>query len=249
LWTEYKRTGDRRVRNRVVEALTPMVKAIVAARARQLPPQCELDDCLSCGMEALIRALDRFDPERGGRLEQYLWIRVDGAVLDEARRLDWAPRSVRRFARDRTRVERELFTVHGRRPNRDEIAAALQLTMAELRRFEVKLAGAEVGSLNVLTGEGDEDSVELLEVLPSSDPTTAPEEAVLASESDERLEQAIAQLSDRERSVAQMLYVEDMTMRDAGLRLGVTESRVSQLNARVKRQVRDALAADLPLAA
>jgi RNA polymerase sigma factor for flagellar operon FliA len=249
LWTEYKRTGDRRVRNRVVEALTPMVKAIVAARARQLPPQCELDDCLSCGMEALIRALDRFDPERGGRLEQYLWIRVDGAVLDEARRLDWAPRSVRRFARDRTRVERELFTVHARRPNRDEIAAALQLTMAELRRFEVKLAGAEVGSLNVLTGEGDEDSVELLEVLPSSDPTTAPEEAFLASESDERLEQAIAQLSDRERSVAQMLYVEDMTMRDAGLRLGVTESRVSQLNARVKRQVRDALAADLPLAA
>jgi RNA polymerase sigma factor FliA len=249
LWTEYKRTGDRRVRNRVVEALTPMVKAIVASRARQLPPQCELDDCISCGMEALIRALDRFDPERGGRLEQYLWIRVDGAVLDEARRLDWAPRSVRRFARDRTRVERELFAVHGRRPNREEIAAALELTMAELRRFEVKLAGAEVGSLNVLTGEGDEDSVELLEVLPSSDPTTAPEEAVLASESDERLEQAIAQLSDRERSVAQMLYIEDMTMRDAGLRLGVTESRVSQLNARVKRQVRDALAADVPLAA
>ena len=58
LWHEYKRTGDRRVRNRVVEALTPMVKSIVAARARQLPPQCELDDCLSCGMEALIRALE-----------------------------------------------------------------------------------------------------------------------------------------------------------------------------------------------
>jgi RNA polymerase sigma factor for flagellar operon FliA len=249
LWHEYKRTGDRRVRNRVVEALTPMVRSIVAARARQLPPQCELDDCLSCGMEALIRALDRFDPERGGRLEQYLWVRIDGAVLDEARRLDWAPRSVRRFGRERARVERELLTLNGRRPGREEIAAALELTMAEMRRFEVKLAGAEIASLNVVTGDGDDDAVELLDVLPSSDPSTAPEAAVLAGESDERLEQAIAGLPDRERSVARMLYVEDLTMRDAGIRLGVTESRVSQLNARVKRQVRAALAPDLPLAA
>jgi RNA polymerase sigma factor for flagellar operon FliA len=249
LWHQYKRTGDREVRNRIVEALTPMVKAIVAARARQLPPQCELDDCLSCGMEALIRAIDRFDPERGGRLEQYLWVRVDGAVLDEARRLDWAPRSVRRFARERTRAERELFALHGRRPSRAEVAQAMELSMTELRTFEVKLAGAEVASLNVLTGEGDDDSVELLDVLPSSDSSTRPEEAVLASEADERLEQAIAGLGDRERTVARLLYVEDMTMRETGEILGVTESRVSQINARVKRHARGALAAELPLAA
>jgi RNA polymerase sigma factor for flagellar operon FliA len=249
LWREYKRTGNRNVRNRIVEALTPMVKAIVASRARQLPPQCELDDCLSCGMEALIRALDRFDPERGGRLEQYLWVRVDGAVIDEARRLDWAPRSVRRFARERTRVERELFALHGRRPDREEIAEAMELSMRELRSFEVKLAGAEIASLNVLTGEGDDDSVELLDVLPSPDPSTRPEEAFLANEADERLEQAIAGLPDREQTVARLLYVEDMTMRETGRILGVTESRVSQINARVKRHARGALAAELPLAA
>jgi RNA polymerase sigma factor FliA len=249
LWREYKRTGDRAVRNQIVEALTPMVKAIVAARARQLPPQCELDDCMSCGMEALIRAIDRFDPERGSRLEQYLWVRVDGAVLDEARRLDWAPRSVRRFARERTRAERELFALLGRRPVREEIADAMELTMSELRSYEVKLAGAEVASLNVLTGEGDDDSVELLDVLPSSDASTRPEEAVLASEADDRLEQAIAGLPDRERTVARLLYVEDMTMRETGRILGVTESRVSQLNARVKRHARGTLAAELALAA
>jgi RNA polymerase sigma factor FliA len=248
LWREYQRTGDREVRNRLVELLSPMVRQIVAARARQLPPQCELDDCVSCGTEALIRALDRFDPSLGGRLEPYLWTRIDGAVLDEARRLDWAPRSVRRFSRDRTRTERELFTLNGRRPGRQEVAAALGIDLHELRRQEIRLANAEIGSLNVQAGE-DDDAVELLDVLRSDDRTTEPEEAVIARESDHRLEQVIAGLSDRERSIARMLYVEDMTMRETGLRLGVTESRVSQLNSRVKRRVRDALEAELPIAA
>ncbi|MCW3065819.1 MAG: FliA/WhiG family polymerase sigma factor [Solirubrobacterales bacterium] len=226
-----------------------MVKQIVASRARQLPPQCELDDCLSCGIEALIRALDRFDPARGGRLESYLWTRIDGAVLDEARRQDWAPRSVRRFSRDRTRTERELFALHGRRPGREEIATALGIDLPELRRQELRLATAEVGSLNVQTGESDDDTVELLDVLPSEDRETEPVTAVLARESEERMLQAMAGLSDRERRVARMLYVEDMTMRETGRLLGVTESRVSQLNSRVKRRVRDALEAELPLAA
>jgi len=202
LWREYQRTGDREIRNRLVEALTPLVKSIVAARARQLPPQCELDDCVSCGIEALIRALDRFDPALGGRLESYLWTRIDGAVLDEARRQDWAPRSVRRFSRERTRAERELFALHGRRPGREEVAAALGIDMHELRRQEIRLATAEVGSLNVQTGEGEDDAVELLDVLPSEDRTSEPEEAVIARESDARLQQVMAGLSDRERSIA-----------------------------------------------
>jgi RNA polymerase sigma factor for flagellar operon FliA len=247
LWREYRRTGDRRVRNRLVEDLTPMVKQIVAARARQLPAQCELDDCRSCGIEALIRALDRFDPALGGRLESYLWTRIDGAVLDEARRQDWAPRSVRRFSRERTRTERELFALHGRRPRRDELAEALGMPMHELRRQEGKLANAELASLNVQAGDGEDDAIELVDLLPTADRDTVPEEAVLVRESEERLHRAMAVLSDRERHVARMLYVEDMTMRETGRRLGVTESRVSQLNARVKRHVREAL--DLPRAA
>ena len=250
LWLEYRRTGDRQVRNRLVEQLTPMVKQIVAARARQLPAQCELDDCLSCGIEALIRAIDRFDPSLGARLESYLWTRIDGAVLDEARRQDWAPRSVRRFSRERTRTERELFALRGRRPRREELAEALGMPMHELRRQEIKLANAEVGSLNIQAGEGDDETVELLDVLRSEDRATVPEEAILVRESEERLHQMMAGLSDRERHVARMLYVEDMTMRETGRRLGVTESRVSQLNARVKRRVRDALDVDdLPRAA
>jgi RNA polymerase sigma factor FliA len=82
LWAAYKETGDQAVRNRLVLALSPVVKQIVYKRCRHLPSHCEIDDYLSCGLEALIRAIERYDPERGCSLEQFVWTRIHGAVLD-----------------------------------------------------------------------------------------------------------------------------------------------------------------------
>jgi RNA polymerase sigma factor FliA len=244
LWRSYQATGDQRIRNRLVLSLAPLVKQIVYRRARQLPRHCELEDFLSCGLEALIRALDRFDPAHGVGLEQFVWTRIHGAVLDEARRQDWAPRSVRRFERERARAQRDFQGAHGRAPSRDELAAALAIEPEELRRLEHRLATVDVHSLNmpVNLGEGEGD-LELLDTLSSPDASTQPEEALLASDAREGLHRALAGLSERDREIAELLYVEELTMREVGDRLGVTESRVSQLNSRIKRTVRSTLEA------
>ena len=106
LWKQYKETGDARVRDRLVLTFAPMVKYIVYKKVREIPARCEVDDFISCGLEALIRSIDRYDPEKGATLEQFAWTRIHGAVLDELRRKDWAPRSVRRWDRDISKAAR-----------------------------------------------------------------------------------------------------------------------------------------------
>jgi RNA polymerase sigma factor for flagellar operon FliA len=100
LWKKYRETNDPQLRNRIVLTFAPLVKYIVYNKIRELPARCEVDDFISCGLEALINSIDRYDPEKGATLEQYAWTRIHGAVLDELRRQDWAPRSLRRWERD-----------------------------------------------------------------------------------------------------------------------------------------------------
>lgn len=242
LWHEYRATGDAALRDRLVLSLAPMVKQIVSRRTRSLPDHLDLDDFLSGGLEALIRSIDRFDPERGIELEQFVWTRIHGAVVDEARRHDWAPRSLRRHQRERERMEREFIVAHHRRPTRVEIAEALAITVDELRRQEQRAASSALESLNVTVGEA-EDAVELLDMLASDDELLRPEEATLASETRRGVRDAMRSLDERERAIARMLYDEELTMREIGQVLGITESRVSQLHTRSKRKLRAALLA------
>ena len=96
MWKQYKATNDPQLRNRIVLTFAPLVKYIVYNKIRELPARCEVDDFISCGLEALIASIDRYDPAKGATLEQFAWTRIHGAVLDELRRQDWAPRSLRR---------------------------------------------------------------------------------------------------------------------------------------------------------
>src|SRR5689334_10437058 len=134
LWAEYKSTGDVRVRNRLVMTFSPLVKYIVFRKVRELPARCEVEDFVSCGLEALIASIDRYDPSKGATLEQFAWTRIHGAVLDELRRQDWAPRSLRRWERDINKVRDQFTAVQGRRPTSDELADAMGVTVAELRK-------------------------------------------------------------------------------------------------------------------
>ena len=106
--SEYSRTGDRELRDRLIFMFMPMVRYIVYRKVREVPAQCDVEDFLSCGLEALIRSIERYDPDKGATLEQYAWTRIHGAVLDELRRHDWAPRSLRRDERDDQQRPREL---------------------------------------------------------------------------------------------------------------------------------------------
>ncbi len=244
LHSEYRRTRDPRLRDRLVIEYAGVVKHIVYRKIRELPAWCEVDDLLSCGLEALIAAVDRFDPERGATFEQYAWTRVHGAVLDELRRQDWAPRPLRRWERDIARATEQFVAIHGRRPTDDELADAMAIDREQLARLRQDLQASELTSLNSLVLDEEDSTVERIETLASHEGSSDPEHATATAEAKAKFRRAFARLSDRERELAVLLYVKNLTLREIGDVLGVSESRVCRLHARLKARLREALAAD-----
>ncbi len=244
LWQEYKGTGDIRVRNRLVMTYAPLVKYIVFKKVRELPARCEVEDFISCGLEALIASIERYDPDKGATLEQFAWTRIHGAVLDELRRQDWAPRSLRRWERDISRARDQFNVLHGRRPTRTELADALAITPEELRRREDDIAVSDITSLNTLVTSDDETTVERMDTLADGDMRMNPEEAAAMTEAKSKFRRAFDDLPRREREVAVLLYVKNLTLREIGEILGVSESRVCQIHAQLKRTLRQHLSSD-----
>jgi RNA polymerase sigma factor for flagellar operon FliA len=247
LHTEYRETGDARLRDRLVIAYAGIVKHIVYRKVRELPAWCEVDDLLSCGIEALIAAVDRFDPERGATFEQYAWTRVHGAVLDELRRQDWAPRPLRRWERDIAKAREQFIALHRRPPSKEELADALAIDRDHLDRLQQDLQTSELTSLNSLVVDGEDGQIERIETILSDAAELDPERAATATHAKEKFRRAFARLSDRERELAVLLYVKNLTLREIGEVLGVSESRVCRLHARLKQRLRDALASDVAL--
>ena len=248
LWYEYQRSGDQRLRDRLVLTYAPLVKFIVYRKIGELPASCEVDDLVSAGLEALIKSLDRYDPAKGATLEQFAWTRIHGAVIDELRRGDWAPRSLRRWERDMRRVQSEFRSIHGRAPPDSELADALNMTpdaadqpqarpdrlgrhlaehpRARPRRRERRAhrRPAQRRRLHRSAARGRQDAGQ--GALPP------------------RLRQRSAR---REREVAVLLYVKNLTLREIGEVLGVSESRVCQIHGELKKTLKRALADDAEL--
>jgi RNA polymerase sigma factor for flagellar operon FliA len=229
LWREYADTRDTRVRDRLVLRLTPLVRFIATRQIKRLPGHLELDDFLSCGFEALIRSIDRFDPDRGSTLEQFVWTRISGAMLDELRQGDWAPRSLRRWERETNAARQRLSVEHGSAPSRGALAEAIGLTEAELDGRRAELVRAEVGSLNRQVDSDDETPVEVIDTLATRDRDTDPEDAAARRDAYDRLAAAVRRLPERDQRVVLMRYVEERPLREIGEALNITESRVCQL--------------------
>ena len=152
------------LRDRLVMTFAPLVKYIVYKKVREMPARCEVEDFISCGLEALIHSIERYDPEKGATLEQYAWTRIHGAVLDELRRQDWAPRSVRRWERD---IERAAERVHrpARPPSlrRTSWPSAMATTVDELRKRRDEITQSDLTSLNTLVLSDDETTIERID--------------------------------------------------------------------------------------
>ncbi len=247
IWKEYRATRNPRVRDRLVMTYAPLVKYIVYKKIRELPARCEVEDFISCGLEALITSIDRYDPDKGATLEQYVWTRIHGAVLDELRRQDWAPRSLRRWERDINRAREQFATNHGRKPTRTELADSLGTTEEELRRREQDITTSEVTSLNTLVVSDDESTVERIDTLASQDSGLDPETAATSEAQKDKFRRAFELLSQREREVAILLYVKNLTLREIGDILDVSESRISQIHSHLKRRLKEILESEAGL--
>ena len=247
LWKKYRETNDPALRNRIVLTFAPLVKYIVYNKIRELPARCEVDDFISCGLEALIASIDRYDPSKGATLEQYAWTRIHGAVLDELRRLDWAPRSLRRWERDIARVRERFMNAHGRQPTVQELADAVGTTPQELSSRQSEIAASDLTSLNSLVLSDEETSVERIDTIESDDREADPEHAAMSDAAKLRFRRAFAALPEREREVAVLLYVKNLTLREIGDILNVSESRVCQIHGDLKRKLRETLKSEADL--
>jgi RNA polymerase sigma factor for flagellar operon FliA len=247
LWKQYRETNDPQLRNRIVLTFAPLVKYIVYNKIRELPARCEVDDFISCGLEALINSIDRYDPAKGATLEQYAWTRIHGAVLDELRRQDWAPRSLRRWERDIARARERFTSNHGRQPTIEELAQAMGTTADELRSRQGEISASDVTSLNTLVLSDEETNVERIDTIVSEDRELDPEAAAMSEAAKARFRRAFALLPEREREVAVLLYVKNLTLREIGDILGVSESRICQIHSQLKRTLKQQLSDDAVL--
>jgi RNA polymerase sigma factor for flagellar operon FliA len=247
LWKKYQVTNDPALRDRLILTFAPLVKFIVYRKVREMPARCEVEDFISCGLEALIQSIDRYDPSKGATLEQYAWTRIHGAVLDELRRLDWAPRSVRRWERDMEKAVEEFTALHGRRPRNEELADAMGITVEDLRKRRDEIATSDLTSLNTLVAGDDDSSIERMDTIASTDMELDPEHAASKTAAKDKFRAAFAMLSQREREVAVMLYVKNLTLAEIGEVLGVSESRICQIHGQMKKTLRETLADDAEL--
>ena len=216
-------------RDELVNEYAYLVKIIASRLAIRLPSHIDINDLISVGIAGLIEAIDRFDPSRGVKMETYLSFRIRGAMLDELRRMDWVPRSVRQKARQ---LEEECAKIEarvGRAPTEEEIAEQMGMDHEELHRFLQDASGIAVLNLEDLglnrNGE-DRDILECIADPNSEDPFTE----MRLKETQEMLGRIIDELPERERLVLSLYYYEELNLKEIGEVLGVTESRVCQLH-------------------
>jgi RNA polymerase sigma factor FliA len=230
LWREFRRTGDRALRDRLILTYAPLVKYVAGRLGSGLPAHVEEGDLVSYGLLGLVGAIERFDPDRHIKFETYAIARIKGSIIDELRSMDWVPRSVRARARD---IERAIATLESRlmrAPNDEEIASQLGLSEEEFHESLLEISRSSIAALDELwTGSSGGDPVTLIETI--EDPEAPePQAAIAQTELREALGEAIARLPDREKLVVTLYYYEELTLREIGEVLGVTESRVSQLH-------------------
>ena len=175
LWQAYKESGDPRLRDRLVLTFAPMVKYIVYRKVREIPARCEVEDFISCGLEALIRSIDRYDPEKGATLEQFAWTRIHGAVLDELRRNDWAPRSLRRWDRDITKAREHFIGLYGRPPTEPSWATSLGVSPRSSPPPGRDRPRRTSARSTPLVLSDDDTTIERIDTLPSEDRDSDPE--------------------------------------------------------------------------
>ena len=230
LWHEYRATGDRGVRDRLILTYAPLVKFVAGRLGSSLPSHVDEQDLVSYGLLGLIGAIERFDPDREIKFETYAIMRIKGAIIDELRSLDWVPRSVRSRAREIERAIVELERTLMRAPTDEEIAEKVGITTEELEGSLTEISRSSIAALDELwTVSAGGDQIALIDTIEDTQ-GPEPQSALAQTEMREALGEAIARLPEREKLVVTLYYYEELTLREIGEVLGVTESRVSQLH-------------------
>ncbi|MBI2819577.1 MAG: FliA/WhiG family RNA polymerase sigma factor [Acidobacteria bacterium] len=213
------------------------VKFLAGRLANRLPAHVDVEDLIQVGLMGLLQCAQRYDSDRGVKFQTYANRRVQGAMLDYLRSLDWSPRSVRKRSRRMAQAVAAVEQRTGESASEEELAAEMGMSSLELREwFQDYCSRGEHSTIHFNERRKEENSEDLLALI--ADPADSPETAVEKTELCGRLSQAIEKLPENERIVLQLYYYEQRTMREIGRTLGVKQARVSQLHSQALRRLR-----------
>lgn len=228
-------------RDRLIVEYAPLVKYIANRIAMRLPPHIDVDDLINSGILGLIDAIEKFDPSKEVKFKTYAEIRIKGAILDELRAMDWVPRSIRKVINKFMGAYHELEQQLGRPAKDEEMAELLGLEMEEFYKLLKQSAGVPLISLDVLV-DYDDKKRNILSCL--GDPKSVNGFGIMGlSEVKDAIAQAIDDLPEKEKQVISLYYYDELTMKEIGKVLDLTESRVSQIHTkavlRLKVRIKD----------
>ena len=238
IWEQFHKTRDDHYRNLLMEYYRDLVKYCAERLHSKLPDKVELDDLISAGIFGLMDAIDAFDPTRGVKFETYCAPRIRGSILDELRSMDWVPRLVRARAHQLAKATHSLEMHLGRKPDEQEIAEELEMDMEEFSRLLRDANAASLVSLNTKCGD-DESEKDVREIDVIKDQRS--QDPVLEAQKRDLKNLLTKGLTRAERLIIVLYYYEEMTMKEIGATLDLSESRVSQMHssivARLKAQM------------
>lgn len=234
LWDQYKIKPTAELREKIILEYAPLVKIVAGRLCMYLGNTVEYEDLCSYGIFGLIDAIDKYDLAKDVKFETYASLRIRGSILDQIRKMDWIPRTIRQRQRQIDEAIKELESKTGRAATDEEIAAALNISEDEYLKWQSQLNVTNVVSLNEFVEAGNEPVMEA----EHNSHFIQPEDNVSKQELKEKLEEALAKLTDREKSVILLYYYEDMTLKEISATLDISESRVSQLHTKAIQKMR-----------
>jgi len=226
MWQDYARTRAADIREKLILEYAPLVKLVAGRLSMYLGYNVEYEDLVSYGIFGLIDAIDKFDCTKPVKFETYASLRIRGSILDQIRKMDWIPRTIRQKQKKIDAASKEIEAMYGRNATDEEIAAQLGITDEEYLEWHSQMKITNLVSLNEYMEQGSD--------VPNGRETSShfvmPEDAVAESELKEVLKDALEDLTEKERRVIELYYYEELTLKEISLILEVSESRVSQLH-------------------
>ncbi len=230
LWLNYKESKNPEIREHFIRQYAPLVKYVAGKVSMGKPGSIEFDDLVGFGVFGLIDAIEKYDPAKNVKFKTYAVTRIRGAIYDELRSIDWVPRSIRQKAKEIETAINKIESETGRVAEDHEVAEALNVDIREFYSTLTKISGTTMISLSDPWYLGDDnDKITVLDTIECSD-DYGPDKSVEREEIKNLIVKAINELPDKEKKVLVLYYYEDLTLKEIGEVLDVTESRVSQLH-------------------
>ncbi len=235
LWEEYSKNKSPELRERIIIEYASLVKIVAGKLGIYLGYNVEYDDLVGYGTFGLIDAIDKYDFDKGVKFETYASLRIRGAILDQVRRMDWLPRTLRQKQKRMDAAYQKLETETGRFATDDELAAELEISVEELGQWQAQTKAAGVVSLDEYLEQGSENGI--VGTVESED-FAGPEKQMEQKTMKELLVQSLESLTEKEKKVILLYYYEELTLKEISEVLEVSESRISQLHTKAIQKLR-----------